>query len=155
MAAWLVTGARRGGVTDLVDGGDRHDGTGNHDERARQRIDAQVDAGQREQPGQVDVERVPGERGTATGDASRSGQRGEDPGERDPDASRSAQPGDGGQPACGGGDRKGGPGDAQSPCHAHFPVTVRSAATMSSGAGGQPGTARSTGTTSDTAPSTP
>src|SRR4051794_23310042 len=38
---------------------------------------------------------------------------------------------------------------------AHRPVTDRSAAMMASGGGGQPGTARSTGTTSLTAPTTP
>ena len=137
------------GVADPVDRRDRDHRAGHRDEPPAQRVDGQVDPGQRQQPRQPGGETGTGQRGHARHDAGHP-----DPGRAQTYRGR-APPGrdhDRGEHA-----RTGQDGRRRQPSRnrVHRPVSPRNAATIASGAGGHPGTSTSTGTTSATAPCTP
>ena len=141
----------RRAVPDPVDRRDRGDRAAHGEEHPAQRVHRKHHARQRQQPGQLRPTTLPTHRG--------------DPGRRRraPQPRRSAhRPRPDGRPR---GKQQCGQHGAQQPRtsaelnadrdQVHRPVSVRSAATIASGRGGQPGTSRSTGTTSPTAPTTP
>ena len=138
-----------GRVADAVHGDRGHDGSRDREEQTGQGVHGHMCSGQRKQPGKRGRPAAPAECGDARGDASRSHAGRQNSGDRDTGPVRQGEARERARAAQCGGRRQGGRDQV------HRPVTLRSAATICSGSGGHPGTARSTGTTSETAPSMP
>ena len=137
------------GVADPVHRAEHHDDPGRRYEPTAERVEMQVQPGQRDNLPPRDVDAMAGQRGDPDAYERRAHERARAPSEDDAGTFPQYDRADG-RDDCEDRSRR-----KQRLRRAHRPVRRRSASMIACGSGGQPGISRSTSSTSATAPSTP